>query len=444
MIATSPDIHNVSLQSLSSLLEGSRHLLGDSVATEISTLIERMSFQWDMLGLPEHVHHMSSKLAMSFSDELVPYVSNLRHDIQEAMTTLPDQFDVFLAQVASHIDSMKEEFASQTSSSDVTFNQVLVNAKSTISEQSNEWQVVYHAKTEQVNNQIMQSRHNLLGGINEALHKGKELFEGKLANVHLTSQAKIQELQQNCIQESGKLREQIIENIASFKDTTKLKILEFQHASRMDMEKITTDAHQRTQKIQKLANDYALDGKSRLLQNCDLLQHAIREKSSNLEQKLLTEAMKYQDMVDTVVQHKRSELEQFSILKMEDVGKNILENIGNFQRSLAKVSSDFEMKRRDVDTNLGAISQSLHGKMVSFAETKSIEVDQIKESLAFQSHASMDTVQESLHEWKDSTSNVWSAAKDSTMNQVANIRQQHDSMTTESTFLKTVLNEVVY
>jgi hypothetical protein len=447
MVATSPDIHNMPLPPLSSLLDESRRLMGDDIASELSVLVERMAFQLDISGLPEYMHEVTDQVASSFNNELLPFLSQQRNSLQEATTVLTGRFDVFFAQIASQIDSMKDEFTNKIVLSEA-MNQVLVNGKDAISKQSNEWQLASHAKIEQVNHHIVQASSNLQGGMRQVLDKGKELFEGALASFRYSSQAKIDQLEHDFIQDSGGLRAQAAEQITRSKDAMMFKSSEFLQASQMGMDEIKRELHQINQQVQGLSHQYATDEKGFSMQKYTDLQHASTVKMIDLEQRLLREVVKHQEMMDTFVTQKFSEFQQLGQAKTIEVGRNIIQETENFQRTLAKVGTEFEIKRKEIGSDIFPMiqhsSRSLHDKILAFQDTSSVDMNEVKDHMSFQGHSSIDTMGEILQKWEDDTVNVLSGAENSIKNQIALVDLHHDSISAEPSFLKTVLDDVVY
>lgn len=459
MVVTSPDIHNLPLPSLSSLLDESRRLMGDDVASELSVLVKRMAFQLDMLGLPEYMHDVSDQVALSFNNELLPFLSQQLKNLQEATTALPGRFDVFFAQIASQIDSMKDEFTNKIVSSEAmdqflvngkdAMNQVLVNGKDAISKQSSEWQLVSHAKIEQANHHIVQASSYLQGGMSQVLDRGKELIEGALTSFRYSSQAKIDQLEHDFIQNSRGLRPQVADQIARSKDAIMFKSSEFLQASQMGMNEMKREMLHMNEQVQGLSHQYTADAKGFSMQKYTDLQHASTVKMIDLEQKLLSEAVKHQEMMNTFVTQKHSEFQQLSEAKTIEVGRKIIQETENVQRTFAKVGTEFESKLREIGGNIVPMiqhcSRSLHDKILAFQDTSLVDMNEIKDHLSFQEgHSPIDTMGEILQNWEEGTVNVLSSVENSMKNQISLIDLHHDSIATKQSFSKTVLDDVVY
>ena len=459
MVATSPDIHSLPLPSLSSLLDESRHLMGDDVASELSVLVERMAFQLDMSGLSEYMHDVSDQVASSLNNELLPFLSQQRNNLQEATSALPGRFDVVFAQIDYHIDSMKDEFTNNIVSSEAmhqflvngkdAMNQVLVNGRDSISKQSSEWRLVSHAKIEQANHHIVQASSNLQGGMGQVLDKGKELIEGALTSFRYSRQAKIDQLEHDFIQDSGGLRAQVVDQIAHSKDAMMLKSTELLQASQMGMDEMKREMLHMNQQVQGVSHQYAADTKGFSMQKYTDLQHASTVRKIDLEQKLLGEAVKHQEMTNAFVTQKNSEFQNLSEAKTIEFGRNIIQETESVQRTLAKVGTEFESKLREIGSEIVPMiqhsSRSLHDKILAFRDTTLVDMNEIKDHMIFQEgYSPIDTMGEILQKCEEGTVNVLSIAKNSMKNQVSLIDLHHDSIATKQSFLKTVLDDVVY
>ena len=417
VVAANPEFHLYML-SLPSLLEGSRHLMGDDAASTLSALVERMTFRWDMSELPESINQVSDQVAASFNSKLVPFVSQQRDHWQEGLAALSSRFDVFYAQIGSQTDVIKEDFMGKMTLAEAMVDQVLVTGKAAISQQSNEWHLAGHAKIEQWQYDLVQATDHLQGGLSQVLTNGKEkIVEKSSSSFRYVSQAKIDQLQYEFLQDSSRLQAQVDEVITRAKDAVMLKSSELQQASRMNIDQINQDVLQMNTQVQALANH------------------------------LSTETKDFQEKAGMFVPQKYSEVQQLSQTKMNEVGKDVTQVTENSRRIFAKIGTEFELKRKETDDSLVPMIQDssrlLHEKMTAFRDMSFVDVSKIQDNLAFQGRTSIDTIGDTLQKWKDTTVNQWSTFEGSVTNQVASIGRRDDSMTTESTFLKTFLDNIV-
>ncbi len=433
MAVASPDIH---LPSVTSLIETSRHLMGDDAASELSTLVDRIAFQWDMSGVEEYIHGVSDQVALSFNNELLPFSSQLRDNIQEVTETVSGQFDVFLAQAASQIDSMKHEFSTSIASPDTMM------FRETLSQRTNEWQLASQDTIQQFQYQVAQATSNIQAGVSQTLNNGRQLFEAQFASfsdisgvkVDL-SELKVDQLDLDILPDSAEFRTQAIEEFARSKDAVMSKSLDIQQASQIGVDELKTGmlqtneqlqglADQTNEQLQGLADHYAEDVKGLSLEKYTSVQDAITLRMNDLQQTVQSEALKYREITDSFVTQKSSELQQLSQSKMIEVGQNIMHETEGIQSRLIEVGTDFEMKARDASTDvvpsIGDLGQLLQSKALAFRDASFDAMNKVKDD-AFQGRASIDTVaiRDTFQDWKDRAINAWSSAEISMTNELA-------------------------
>jgi len=445
MVVASPEIH-ISLPSLSVVLEGTRHLMGDDAASGLGALVERMAFRWDISGLPRSFHQISDQVVASFDVKLVPFATHQRDQWQEALGALPSRFDELSAHIASQSDALQEDVMSKMTSVETTIGQALAYGKSYIAQHSSDLQLASHAKIDQWQHDLVQTSGHLQGGLSQGLDKGREL---------------------------------LVEKSSNFQDTILLKTSEFQEASRMNMNQMKGNALQMNEQVRVLANQYSTEMKDISQQKYDTFQEATTTKLLDMQQGLLDEVAKVQEETNIVVDQKYSGFQQLSETAMNEAGKDATQLTENIRTMFANAGADFEMKRKEIGSSNSLMIQDsgqlLHDKMMALRDTSFIEWNKVQDQLAFQQDASMDAIGHNLHKWKDSTANQWytfqssmakqvgsidsisdiihkwkessadqfSSFEGAMANHVASIGRREDAMATESAFLKTIIEEIV-
>jgi len=433
MAVASPDFH---LPSVTSLIETSRHLMGDDAASELSALVDRMAFQWDMSGVEEFIHGVSDQAALSFNNEPLPFSSQLRDNIQEVTATVSGQFDIFLAQADSQIDSMKQEFSTSIASPDA------IMLRENLSQRTNEWQLASQDKIQGLQHQVAQATSNIQAGVSQALNNGRQLFEAQFASFRDISdvkvdlsELKVDQLDLDILPDSAEFRTQAVEKFARSKDAVMFKSLEYQQASQIAVDELKTGmlqtneqlqglADQTNQQLKGLTDHYAGDVKGLSLEKYTSVQDAITLRMNDLQATVQSEALKYREITDSFVTQKSSQLQESSQAKMIAAEQNIMQGIEGIQSRFTEVGTDFEMKardaRRDVVPFIGDLGQLLQNKALAFRDASFDAMSKVKDD-AFQGRASIDTVaiRDNFQDWKDRAMNAWSSAENSITNELA-------------------------
>ncbi len=412
LVVASPDIH---LPSVASLVEGSRHLMGDDAASELRALVERVAFQWDMSGVERYIHDVSDQVALSFNNELLPSSLQLRDSLQEVSTTISERMDVFLAETASRIDLMKYEFTNTMAPTESMINQALVNGKEMVSQLSNEWQLASQHNVDQLNQYVAQASNNIQGEISEMWNKGQDFLAATFASLSDTSQLKIDQLDLNFVPDTSELRAQAIQGLTRSKDAIVTKTMEYQQVGQIRMDGIKTDMLQTNEQLHGLVNQYSEDIKELSVQKYSALVE-------DLQQKAQSEAIKFQDLTDSVIAPKYLEFQELSQAKLNEIGQNAIHETDNIQNRLIEVGADFEMKgrvaMRDIVSFLQDSGRFLQQQMLAFRDSSLDTINKMKEQI-FQDRAAMANIEETLGEWKNGLTNTWSNAEISISNQLA-------------------------
>mmetsp|Transcript_17340 Transcript_17340/g.47825 ORF Transcript_17340/g.47825 Transcript_17340/m.47825 type:complete len:617 (-) Transcript_17340:517-2367(-) len=466
MVAASPEIH-LSVSSLPLLLEGTRHLLGEETASAFGVLADRMAFDWVMSGLPHSFHHLSDQVAASLDTKLVPFVAHQKEHLQQALTALPSRLDGLSAlprefdgisvriasqtehlqgslaslpsrldglsvRIVSQADAMKEDAMANMASARMTMDQAVASGRSVMAQQTTEWQLASHAQLDRWQNDIVQATADIQGGISQGWNKGKELLSEQSSSAGYAGQAKLGQLQNDLIRDSSRLQEHAAEFLARGKDAFLWKASEFQATTGTNVNRIQQDAVQTNERLQAFASHYSIETKTRLQQVYDAFQEASAATVVDVQQGLRTEAAKLHDTMENV--------QRLSQSTVNDVGNDFARWTRNVRNLLANTGADLETKRNNVGSSIGPMvqdsTQFLREKMLAIRDTSFVEWNKLQDGLAFHGDATMDAIGDNLQGWKASTADHLSSLQGS-------IGPLKDPMTTESTVLKSLLEEIV-
>ena len=389
--------------------------MGDDATSKLSALVERVAFQWDMSGVDRYIHDVSNQVALSFNNEILPSSLQLRDNLQEVSTTLSGRIDVFLAETASRIDLMKYEFTNNMATAEAAINQALVNGKEMISQRSNELQQASQDNIDQLNQYLFQASNSIQGEINEVWNKGQDFLATSFASLSDASQLKIDQFDYNVVPDTSELRTQALEGFTRSKDAILTKTMEYQQASQIGMDEIKTEVIQTNEQLRGLVNQYSQDMKELSVQKYSALV-------DDLQVKAQSEAIKFQELSDSVIIPKYFELQQLGQAKLNEIGQNAIHETENVQNRLIEVGTDLEMKGRVVVRDFVSFLQNsgrfLQQQMFAFRDSTFNFISKMKDQ-AFQDRASMANMDQTLGEWKDGLTNAWSNAESSISNQLA-------------------------
>ena len=126
----------------------------------------------------------------------------------------------------------------------------------------------------------------------------------------------------------------------------------YQQASQIGMEGIKTEIIQTNEQIRGLVNQYSQDMKELSVQKYSALV-------DDLQVKAQSEAIKFQELSDSVIMPKYLELQQLSETKLNEIGQNTIHETENIQNRLVEVGTDLEMKGRVVVRDLVSFFQHI-------------------------------------------------------------------------------------
>lgn len=450
MVATNPELqHMMSLSSMSSLLDSTKHLLGDDTTTTLSALVERLAFRWDMSGFPE------LPTALQVSDQW-----------HEGLVSLSSRFDGLSYQIDLQAETMKEEFVGKMAETQVMVDQVFVNSKEAISQQSDVWQqklagINTAAKIEQWQQDLVQSTDYIQGETNQLLTKGKEVVEESSSKFQFATQVKMSHLQDEFLQGSSQLRLLANEAIARGNDAAILRSSEFQKASQMQMVQMKHEMLQMNSHAQTGATQLSTQAKDIAIQT----YASVQTKMNDMEQEVLPKSIAFQEKLGILFPQKYSEFQQLSQAKMSEAGDEAIRVTNDVRGLFANVWNDVGMKRKEIGDDFVPMIQDssrlFHDKTNAFQEASVINVNKVQDHLANQltdvglkrkeiGDGFGPMIQDSSRLLHDKTNAIQEAS-------LTNVNKAHDhlakiasisredsaSATTESVFLKSILINIV-
>jgi hypothetical protein len=449
MVATNPELqHMMSLSSLTSLLDSTKHFIGDDTTTTLSALVERLAFRWDMSGLSE-----------------LPTAHQVSDQWHEGLVSLSSRFDGLSSQIDLQAETMKEEFAGKMAATQVMMDQVFVTGKEAISQQNDVWQqklagINTAAKIEQWQQDLVQATDYIQGETNQFLTKGKEIVEESSSNFQYATQVKMNHWQDEFLQGSSQLRLQADEAFARGNDVAILKSSELEKASQMQMVQMKHEMLQMNTHAQTVANQLSTQAKDIAIQT----YASVQTKITGMEQELLRKSTAFQEDLGILFPQKYSEFQQLSQVKISEAGDEAIRATNDIRGLFTNIWNDVGLKRKEISDDFVPMIQDssrfFHDKTAAFQEASVINVNKAQENLASQltnvglkrkeiGDGIVPMIQDSSRLLHDKT-NAFQEASVINVNKaqdhlakIASISRE-DSATTESAFLKTILINIVY
>jgi hypothetical protein len=450
MVATNPELqHMMSLSSMSSLLDSTKHFIGDDTTTTLSALVERLAFRWDMSGLSE-----------------LPTAHQVSDQWHEGLVSLSSRFDGLSNQIDLQAETMKEEFVGKMATTQVMMDQVFVNGKEAISPQSDMWQqklasINTAAKIEQWQQDLVQATDYIQGETNQLLTKGKEVVEESLSHFQYATQVKMSHLQDEFLKGSSQLRLQANEAITRGNDAAILKPSEFQKASQMQMVQMKHEMLQMNSHAQTVATQLSTQAKDIAMQT----YASVQTNMNDVEQQVLRKSIAFQENLGILFPQKYSEFHQLSQAKMSEAGDEAIRVTNDMRGLFASIWNDVGPKRKEIGDDFVPMIQDssrlFHDKTNAFQEANVINVNKVQDHLASQltdvglkrkeiGDGFGPMIQDSSRLLHDKTNAFQEASVinvSKTQDHLAKIastsREDSASATTESAFLKTILIDIV-
>jgi hypothetical protein len=285
MAAASPEMDLSFLSSLLVDTDGSSllSLLPDSWMedTELSILLDRLQFEWDMSGMP-----------------FPPFQGNV--DWQDALSTMTNQLNGWTAQAVSQFNTLEDTAVAKLSTFQSTASDVVTRATNLAMEQTSTWQTqgeIAFAKLEQ---DWVQTSNSLTSALTQIWDQSKVVAVEKFMEVEQITRSQMEEM----MKVSNQLQLDATNYWDQYKTIAVDKYADFERLAEVEMDKLIIASNQAEVEASQLYSQYmdiAMD------------KYADAEKSTQAEtEKLIQEASQLYSQYKDIAMDKYVEIEQIS------------------------------------------------------------------------------------------------------------------------------------